>query len=118
MTRSGRTPTLAEIAVANLRRAGRSRTRAMIEAAQACSLIWAWAKTTRDLGHEPTRFEHAQHWHQTERSAYRDLARFRAAFPTEKDPQNLANWLSAQQAELVNEGAVMGLAAPPGLVIV
>lgn len=108
---------MAEVAVANLIRAGLSRTRAMVVAAQACSLVWAWAKTTRELGHAPTRTEHARYWKQSERQVYKELDRFRAAFPTERDPQRLADWLNGVSAELVSEGAVMGLPAPDRLVL-
>lgn len=111
-----RRPSLAEIALANLKAAGRPRVRAIVETSQACVLIWTWAKTTRDLGHEPTRFEHAQHWKMTERAAYRDLERFRRAFPTERDPQNLANWLNARYPE-ATEARVMALPAPARMVL-
>lgn len=111
-----RSPSLIEVAVFNLRKAGRSRTRAMVEGAQMCSLIWAWAKTTRDLGREPTRFEHAQHWSQTERQVYAELRKFRDAFPGQRDPQELANWLNSTVAERVGrevtDAGLMTLAAP------
>lgn len=99
----------------NLRRSGRTRVRSMVEAAQVCSLIWAWAKTTRDLGHEPTRIEHAEFWHQRERGLYKELAKFRAAFPTERDPQRLANWLNAEFYD-ASDAQVATLEAP-GMVI-
>jgi hypothetical protein len=108
-------PSLAEVALANFKQAGRTRTRAVIDTSQACALVWAWAKVTRDLGHEPTRREYGAYWHQTERQLYRELLRFRVAFPTEHDPQNLANYLNAAAHELTEAGA-MQLASPPELV--
>jgi hypothetical protein len=108
---NNRIPSLAEVAVINLRHSGRTRVRAMVDAAQMCSLIWAWAKTTRDLGREPTRYEHCQHWGQRERTLYLELAKFRQAFPTERDPQRLANWLNAEHYDLA-DAAVMALPAP------
>lgn len=90
----------------------------MVEAAQACSFLWSWAKLTREVGHPPTRREYALYWKCTERTVYNDLDKFAAAFPTEgRDPQNLANWLNARADELINEGAVMALPAPERLAL-
>jgi hypothetical protein len=115
MTEPDRIPTLAEVAVTNLRRGGKARTRSLVEASKACALVWAWAETTRSLGRPPTRAEHSKHWKESDRTTYRDLEVFRRAFPTERDPQNLANWLNANVERRSSEAGTLGLESPAWL---
>lgn len=53
--------------------------------------LWAhqWAVAREALGHEPTAEEVAEWWKQPERSAYRDQAAFRKAFPTLDSPAKI-----------------------------
>lgn len=77
-----RPPSWIEVAVAN---AGlRTGLRAM---------TWAyeWAVTRESLGHDPSAEEVAKWWAMPERTAYREQAAFREAFPTLDDPAPIYN---------------------------
>ena len=52
------------------------------------ALIWAilWAVTRESLGYDPTVEEVAAWWKENERTAYREKAAFRRAFPTLDSP--------------------------------
>lgn len=72
-----RPPTWLEVAVSN---AG------MIKAATAISWAWCWGITREIVGHDPSVEEVAEQWGASARTAYRDHANFRKAFPFLEDP--------------------------------
>jgi len=66
-----------------------TRTHGPLRGARLLTFMIAWDITAQALGHPPTAQEHADWWKESRRTAQRDLARFREAFPTEKDPTRL-----------------------------
>lgn len=65
-------PTWLQVAVTN---AG------MVKGATAISWAWCWGITREVLGHDPSVEEVAEWWGASERTAYRDHASFKKAFP-------------------------------------
>jgi hypothetical protein len=57
---------------------------------QVGSTISAWAIAHRELGHTPLVHEYASYWKISERTAWREMARFKEAFPHEDNPDRLA----------------------------
>ena len=109
--------TLAEIAAVNLANAegggAIAQVKAVVRGAQVVSFLWMWAYTMRKLGRAPTRAEQGAEWKQSEREVYRDLALFRKAFPTEEDPNRLADWMNRRGEEQVRRAAdALRLLAP------
>ena len=68
---------------------------------RAASVLIEWAIATHRLGHEPGQGgdltaavrEYATYWRHSERTAWRQLARFREVFPEEDSPARLAGLL-------------------------
>jgi hypothetical protein len=61
--------------------------------------IIEWTLCTADVGHEPSANEVAQWWKASERTAWRRLAAFKAAFPEFDNPAPLARQLIAEAAK-------------------
>lgn len=96
--RSDDPPTLVDVAVANLRAAGSNPAKASVQAAKALSTVWALAITAEKLDHWPTQADYAEYWRIPERTAQREWAAVRAAFPTEQTPDRLAQRVRATVA--------------------
>lgn len=62
------------------------RTGGMRAAVTAISWAYCWAVTREALGHEPTVEEVADWWNMSRRSAFREQAQFRKAFPAFDNP--------------------------------
>jgi hypothetical protein len=75
-----RKPTLLEVAV---RRVG------ALKGARVLSFMVAWDVVRQELGHEPSIEEYAEWWRVSERTAWREQARFRESFPGESNPARL-----------------------------
>jgi hypothetical protein len=88
-------PSLLEVAVG---RAG------VIAGVRAVEVVTLWAIAERQLGHELGQGEgltaavreYAAYWERSERTGWRHLDRFRAAFPEDESPARLAGWLSSR----------------------
>ena len=114
---------LGTVALINLRAAGEGKLISMKHAGDTCATIWAlaYAHHKLNLGRFPTQAEYAEYWNKSERSAQREWALFRKAFPTEESPERLARWLlseistriEAKQAEAFTVPAPPDLAPPP-----
>jgi hypothetical protein len=72
-----RQPTWIEVAVSN---AG------MMKGATAITWAWCWGITREILKHDPSVEEVAEYWNASVRTAYRDHAAFRKAFPMLDSP--------------------------------
>jgi len=72
------------------------------------ALVWAlmWAVTRESKGSDPTVDEVAAWWKENERTAYREQAAFRAAFPTLETPAKIFEVpeVRARIAKLAKEG--------------
>lgn len=68
-------------------------TRSHLKAARLAAYVIAWGRCRADLGHDPTTEEYAEWWGQSVRTAYRELALFREAFPTLDNPGPLVDRL-------------------------
>lgn len=88
--------TLAEFAFEGLRRSGVGQIKAAVQGAQVVADIWALAFAAHQLGHWPTQPEYAAFWKITDRTAQRQWARFRQAFPDESSPDRLARWMVSE----------------------
>ena len=99
-----RSPTLGEVAFANLKAEGYGTMRAMKGAADALATAGALAiAATRSENGFPTQAEYARYWKQSERSAQREWDRFRKAFPNEEGPERLAKLLVTQYSKRLRE---------------
>lgn len=110
---------LVAVAVINLQVAGEGKLKSMKHAADACQTIWAlaYANYKLDLGHWPTQAEYADYWKISERTAQREWANFRKAFPTEENPENLARWLTSEvAARIADQSTALTVNAPGDLV--
>src|SRR5439155_24063445 len=85
--------------------AGRKGWRLNIDAAKVVTTIWKLAKARDELGHWPTQVEYAEHWKRSERSAQREWALFKQAFPT-LEPEDLAKQLYADMREQLDDSSV------------
>jgi len=76
-------PTLLEVAEQNLLSAGASRPRAALEAMRACTHLVQYAIVVGENGGTPppTAADYQHYWKLSERTAFRELSRIRAAFP-------------------------------------
>lgn len=92
-----RAPTLLEVAVGKL---------GVMRGSRVLSYMVAWQITAEAIGHAPTVAEHAEWWHESVRTTYRDLARFRECFPHEIDPTRL---MTIAAAAYEREKGVKGL---------
>ncbi len=71
---------------------------------------------THKIGHYPTQLEYANYWDITDRTAQREWALFRRAFPQEESPERLARWvLSEMSGRIENESSALSVSAPPDL---
>lgn len=95
-----RTPTLGEVAYRNLReREGYGTMRAMKLAADACTTVacLAIAAAHSENGF-PTQANYAHYWKQSERTAQREWALVKKAFPGEDGPERLARLVVSEYA--------------------
>jgi hypothetical protein len=84
---------------------------------QGASVVVSWALAQRELGHElgdqegghlsAAIREYADYWKQSERTAWRDLKRFKAAYPGEESPVKLARLLSRELDMRASEGELV-----------
>jgi len=106
--------TIAELAANNLRAGGLGQIKSVLQASNVCASIWAWWFVSDQLGHWPTVAEYSSAMRVTERTAYRELALFRRAFPGEKDHRRYVERL-AVAVEMKQASSV--LSAPADLVV-
>ena len=78
----------------------------MRAAITAVSWSYCWAVTREALGHEPTVEEVADWWNMARRSAFREQAAFRKAFPTLENPA--AIYSTPESRESVAKHAAYG----------
>ena len=94
----------------------------MWKGTRACSFLLTWAIAERRLGHElgsedtgslsAAVREHAKYWRQCERTSWRDLTAWQAAFPGEESPAELARQLlDAYEVELSKRTDALSAAA-------
>jgi hypothetical protein len=108
--------TLSEIGIRNRLAAGDGLVRSTTKTANALAYLWAWAYTTRKLGHAPTHAEHAAEWKLNQRTAEREAQRFREVFGADVEIQPIADWLNATAAEwIASRTKAMQAPAPPFL---
>ncbi|MEJ7788049.1 MAG: hypothetical protein WKF96_24885 [Solirubrobacteraceae bacterium] len=90
--------------------------RVIRDAGEVCADLWALAFTAVELGHWPTQAEYAAHWKITDRTAQRQWARFRLAFPGEESPDRVARLVRDEIDRRINDSSqVAGLPARPFL---
>ena len=65
------------------------RTGSWLRTGQIVAFIEAWRVVRDVLGREPTMTEYIAHWRQPDRSAWREQARFREAFPEHETPSTV-----------------------------
>jgi hypothetical protein len=75
----------------------------VLKGARAVEMVIAWSTAVRQLGHELGADEgghlsaavrdYSRYWKSSERTVWRELARFRAVFPEEESPARLAGML-------------------------
>jgi hypothetical protein len=117
-----RSPALAEIAYLQLREAGYGRVEATKRAADvlttAACLAIAFESGAGVDGAWPTQREYAAYWKRTDRSAQREWAEFRKAFPGSDGPDALAKELHAlYRHQLRDVGPGVVLSAPGDLAL-
>jgi hypothetical protein len=93
----------------------------VMKGAQAASVVVAWAVAVEDLGHElgadegghlsAAIREYAAYWKQSERTVWRELDRFKRAFPGEPTPARLAQ-IVRREADVRASSRTDLLAAP------
>lgn len=75
------------------------------------AMLWAilWAVTRESIGTDPTAEDVARWWKENERTAYREQAAFRKAFPTLENPAPIftAPEIRAKMAKLAKQGDEM-----------
>lgn len=102
------TPTLAEVAVTNLRNSGVGPIASVKKASDALGTAVALAiaalRGAATDGGWPTQAEYATYWKITERTAQREWALFRQAFPNETSPDRLARWLTVEYRRRLEQG--------------
>jgi hypothetical protein len=107
---------LVALAAAGLRQAGDGKVRYMTNAARVMTLLWQLAYCAHQLEHYPTQAEYAEYWKITDRTAQREWALFRRAFPEEESPERLAQWLRAEMSKRIDQHtSALAVAAPPDL---
>lgn len=103
---ANRSPTLGEIAFLNLRNhEGYGTVRAMKKTADACATIACLAITAINSPDDgfPSQLDYARYWKLSERSAQREWALFKKAFPSEDSPERLARWLMTEYASRLSK---------------
>lgn len=94
----------------------------MWKGTRACSFLVTWAiarhRLDHDLGADDTGSlsaairEHAKYWRQAERTSWRDLAAWQAAFPGEESPAQLAEqFLEVYDVAVAKRTDALGQAA-------
>lgn len=94
----------------------------MWKGTRACSFLVTWAIAQRKLGHELGELdtgslsaairEHAKYWRCAEKTSWRDLTAWHAAFPGEESPAQLAaQLLELYDVELAKRTDGLGVAA-------
>lgn len=78
----------------------------MVKGATAISWAWCWGITREVLGHDPTVEEVAEWWGASERTAYRDHASFKKAFPFLDSP---APYVDQAEVKPLVEAAARGM---------
>lgn len=78
-------------------------------------VIQQWAMVRQDLGRRPYVHEYAAWWKVSERTAWREMARFSAAFPEEDGPDRLA--LLALADGRTDAASVLALPLPAELAL-
>lgn len=63
----------------------------LVKGGRVASVIAGWAIASENVGHELTLQEYREWWRMSERTAYREQAIFREAFPEFSTPQVLAD---------------------------
>lgn len=107
---------LTTVAFLNLNADGVGKLAAMKQAADACATIWAVANAAEKLGHYPSQAEYAETWDVSERTAQREWALFRRAFPTEETPERLARLLMSEpDRRLDDASSALTMPAPADL---
>jgi hypothetical protein len=107
---------LAAAAAVGLHLAGDGRVRCLTNAGKVVALLWSLAYCTHKIGHYPTQLEYSEYWGITDRTAQREWALFRRAFPEERSPERLARWvLSEVSGRIENESSALSVSAPPDL---
>lgn len=117
------TPTLIEYVAHNLRehhgedRGGlRRELRVIRDASDVCADLWALAYCAVELGHWPTQAEYAAFWQITDRTAQRQWARFRLAFPGEESPDRVGRLIRDEVDRRIQDSSkVAALPAAPFL---
>ena len=120
MARSGKTPTLAEVAAANLQASGRGQIKAMVEAGKAIGIVAALCVCAqRTDGDWPSQRDYAAYWDMTERTAQREWALVRAAFPGEDGPDRIARAVYAEAGKRISSSpaTALSLRVPDGLAL-
>lgn len=79
----------------------------MRAAVSAMSWAYSWAVTREAIGHEPSVEEVADWWNMSRRSAFREQAAFRKAFPTLENPARIYSTPEAREA-VAKHAAVAG----------
>lgn len=72
----------------------------ILKGARTCAFIAQWTMASQGLGRQITREEYAEWWKESERTVYRELARFREAFPALNNPQPIADQAIARSEAL------------------
>jgi hypothetical protein len=88
-----------------------ARTGSMRQTYQVGETIVRWAMVRDALGRTPFVHEYAAWWKQSERTAWREMARFTKAFPEESNPDRIATRLQALYADTKLDPAT-ALASP------
>lgn len=94
-----------------------ARTGSLRKTFQVGKVIAQWAIVRQDLGRRPYVHEYADWWKVSERTAWREMARFADAFPEEDGPDRLALLVLAAAPDRLTEATALslpiaGVAAP------
>lgn len=88
-----------------------------LKGGRVAAFIAQWTMASQALGRPITIEDYAEWWLESERTVYRQQARFRAAFPHMQTPQPIANAAIARRAEWLDRG-VPGIGDLPAAVVV
>ena len=78
---------------------------------QVGKVITQWAMVREDLGRRPMVHEYATWWKVSERTAWREMARFSEAFPEEDGPDRLAQLVEVKSSGATNPIAALSVTA-------
>lgn len=108
---------LAAVAVINLRASGEGKIASIHKAAAVVTTLWQIAYAAYKLEHYPTQAEYAEYCKISERSAQREWALFKQAFPNEESPERLSRWmLSEINRRIEDSSTALSVSAPPDLI--